>query len=144
MEVTIQYRGGLEFAATSRKHTINSSALTVVGGADDAMMPTEMILAALGTCAGYYAAQYLRKHKLGTDGLSLSVQADTVKDAPGMARLDNFRILVNLPGVAAEHLEGIRAAIHHCTVHNTLAHGANLVTELQLPQVEAELTENAV
>src|SRR2546426_4194039 len=36
----------------------------------------ELLLASLGTCAGYYALQYLRTRLLPTDGLTVQISAE--------------------------------------------------------------------
>lgn len=129
MEVRISHRGGVEFAAEARGKTVWSSATRGVGGADDALMPTELMMASLGTCAGYYAAQYLRKHSLSAEGLAIRVKADILKN-PG--RLDNFVIEVEAPAVAPEHLDALQAEVLHCTVHNTLTHPPTIRLDLRL------------
>ena len=129
MQVRISHRGGLEFAAEARGKAVWSSATKGVGGADDALMPTELLLASLGSCAGYYAAQYLRKHSLSAEGLAIRVKADVLKD-PG--RLDNFVVDLEAPAVPQEHLDALRQEILHCTVHNTLTHPPTIRLDLRL------------
>ena len=43
------------------------------GGFDEGMTPPELLLASLGSCAAYYAAEYLRQHKLATEGTKVRV-----------------------------------------------------------------------
>lgn len=117
MEVRVKTLGGLEFEAEARGHRIVTSAPKSVGGKDDAMMPTELLMASLGTCAGYYAAQYLRQHHLSVEGLEVRVEADVLK-SPG--RMANFTVEVQAPGASLEDHEGLMEAVGHCTVHNTL------------------------
>ena len=40
------------------------------------MTPPEFMLASLGACAGYYAAEYLRARSLSTEGLEVRVTAE--------------------------------------------------------------------
>jgi len=48
------------------------------------------------------------------------VFADKAKNP---ARLDNFKIEVDVPAaVDEEHRKGVEEAVHHCPVHNTLQH----------------------
>lgn len=117
MEVRITHRGGVEFAAEARGKAVWSSATRGAGGADDALMPTELLLASLGTCAGYYAAKYMLKEGLPMEGFAIRVKADTLRDPP---RLGNFRIAVSAPGVPAGRAAALREEVLHCTVHNTL------------------------
>ena len=40
------------------------------------MTPPEFLLASLGTCAGFYAAQFLKNHGLSQKGLEVVVKAE--------------------------------------------------------------------
>jgi putative redox protein len=64
MEVTVEHLGALQFEIQARQHTIVSDQPPENGGHDEGMTPPELLLASLGSCAGFYAAQYLRKHQL--------------------------------------------------------------------------------
>ena len=78
----------------------------------------ELLLASLGSCAAFYAAMYLKKHKLSTEGTRVQVSAEKAK-AP--ARMENFRITVEVEaGFNDDHKRGIEEAVHHCLIHNTL------------------------
>ena len=83
------------------------------------MTPPELLLASLGTCAGFYAAQYLRNHQLSQHGLEVLIQAEK---AAAPARLGSFRIEVTAPGLPAEHMKaGLTRAVNACLIKNTLA-----------------------
>lgn len=128
MEVRVKTLGGLEFEAEARGHRVVTSAPKGVGGRDDAMMPTELLMASLGTCAGYYAAQYLRRQQLSAEGLEVRVEADVLKN-PG--RMANFTVEVIAPGASPEDHEGLMEAVGHCTVHNTLSRPQWIGLEVQ-------------
>ena len=58
-------------------------------GYDEGMTPPELMLASLGSCAAYYAVDYLKRNQRCSGGLPGSgSRADKVK---GPFRLDNFR-----------------------------------------------------
>jgi uncharacterized OsmC-like protein len=87
------------------------------------------MLASLGSCAGYYAAQYLRKKGLASEGTRVRVTAGKVA---GPARLENFKIEVNLPVlVGSEHRKGVEEAVHHCLIHNTLLHPPKMTIDIK-------------
>ncbi|MGB7167429.1 MAG: OsmC family protein, partial [Acidobacteriaceae bacterium] len=71
-----------------------------------------------GSCAAYYAAEYLRQKGLATEGTRVTVHAEKLLNP---ARLDNFRIEVELP-LACEERDraGVDRAVHRCLIHNTL------------------------
>jgi putative redox protein len=92
MGVTIEHLGAMQFQIHARSHTIACDQPVEFGGFDEGMAPPELLLASLGSCAGYYAAE--RKNKLATEGTRVKVTAQKLK---GPARLDDFQIEVESP-----------------------------------------------
>jgi uncharacterized OsmC-like protein len=76
MNVSVQYMGNTRFEAVARGHRVVCDQPVENGGEDAGMTPPEFLLASLGTCAGYYAAQYLNARKLPSGGLAVSVAAE--------------------------------------------------------------------
>jgi uncharacterized OsmC-like protein len=68
MEVTVEHLGAVQFQIKTRGHSIVSDQPADSGGFDAGMTPPELLLASLGSCAGFYAAQHLRKNKLAPEG----------------------------------------------------------------------------
>lgn len=121
MEITVEHLGAVQFEIKTRGHSIISDQPTDSGGFDEGMTPPELLLASLGSCAGYYAAQYLRKNKLATEGTRVQVTCDKVNDP--VARMTNFAIQVEAPiELSEEQRQGVEEAVEHCLVHNTLLH----------------------
>ncbi|HEX8985177.1 MAG TPA: OsmC family protein [Bryobacteraceae bacterium] len=119
LEATIKYQNGVRFEAAAGAHTVVCDQPVSNSGTDAGMTPPEFLLVSLGTCAGFYAAQYLKTRALDADGLTVRVQAEK---AQGPARLGSFRIEVNVPGLTDErHKEGVMRAVKACLIHNTLA-----------------------
>ena len=121
MEVTVEHLGSVQFEIRSRNHSIVSDQSVNDGGFDEGMTPPELLLASLGSCAGFYAAQYLRKNKLATEGTRVRVTCEKAKDP--LARMTNFLIEVDAPVELSEtQRKGVVEAVEHCLVHNTLLH----------------------
>jgi len=117
MEVTVRHLDKVRFEAAARNHRLVSDQPPVNRGEDSGMTPPELLLASLGTCAGYYAVEYLKARNIPAAGLEISVVAEK---ATQPARLGSFRIEVSLPG-SDDHIEqGILRAVHKCLIHNTL------------------------
>ncbi len=128
MEITVNHLGDVQFEIKARQHTVISDQPSDNGGYDEGMTPPELMLASLGSCAGFYAAAYLKKHNLATVGTKVRVTCDKVKPP---ARLDNFRIELELPVELDEkHRAGVIDSVHRCLIHNTL---------LQPPKIEIEI-----
>ena len=118
MEIRVKHLENVKFAAQLRGHRIVCDQPAANGGADEGPTPPEFLLISLGTCAGVYAAQYLKNHGLSQDGLEVVVAADKV---PAPARLGRFRIDVQAPGLPAEHEAGLLRSVNACLIKNTLA-----------------------
>jgi putative redox protein len=118
LEAIIKLVNGVRFEAAAGTHTVVCDQPLSNSGTDAGMSPPEFLLVSLGTCAGFYAAQYLKARSLAADGLTVRVGADK---AQGPARLGSFRIEVNVPGLTDErHKEGVMRAVKTCLIHNTL------------------------
>jgi len=94
MEVKVTHLDQVEFAIHSRSHTILCDQPVENGGSDGGMTPPEFLLASLGSCAAFYAVQYLRTRNLDDRGVEVSVTAEKLKQP---ARIGNFRIQVSCP-----------------------------------------------
>jgi len=129
MEITVEHLGAVQFAIKARQHSIVSDQPAENGGFDEGMTPPELFLASLGSCAGFYAAQYLKKKGLATEGTVVRVFADKAKNP---ARLDNFKIEVDVPAaVDEEHRKGVEEAVLHCLIHNTLQHPPTIMLDVR-------------
>jgi len=120
MEVTVEHLGAVQFEVTAREHKVISDQPAENNGYDEGMTPPELLLASLGSCAAYYAVDYLKRNKIEREGVKARVTCDKVK---GPFRLDNFRVEVEVPGELDENqLRGLEDAVHRCLIHNTLLH----------------------
>jgi putative redox protein len=118
LEVSVEHLGGVQFEVNARGLKLLCDQPVESGGFNEGMTPPELLLASLGTCAGYYAAEYLRKHKIAGEGTRVRVSAEKVK---GPARMDRFLIEVEVPdGLSASDQHGVEQAVHRCLIHNTL------------------------
>lgn len=89
-----------------------------------------MLLASLGSCAAFYAVQYLKSRNLAESGVEVSVTAEKLKQP---TRIGNFRILVGCPiSLTDDQTEGLMRSVHHCLVHNTLLAPPEIKIELAL------------
>src|SRR6266513_80740 len=132
----LRHCGTLQFEIQARQHVIISDQPAENGGFDEVMTPPEMLLASLGSCAGFYAAQYLRNHKLATEGTVVRVAADKAK---GPARLDNFRIALEIPrDLNQQDLDGVHRAVHDCLIHNTLLNPPKIAISVRATQIIAK------
>jgi putative redox protein len=118
MEVITEYLGNAKFAVSARGHKVICDQPRENRGEDAGMTPPEFLLAALGSCAAYYAAEYLNARGLPSKGLAVRVTAEKAKQP---ARLGSFLIDVSVPGLEEPHRAGVLRAAKACLIHNTLA-----------------------
>ncbi len=116
-QVDVRYLDGVRFESDARGHRTLCDQPIPSGGTDSGMTPPEFLLAALGTCAGYYAVEYLKVRGIPADGLTVRVEAGK---AANPARLSSFRIDVTMPLLEDQHHQGVLRAVKKCLIHNTL------------------------
>jgi uncharacterized OsmC-like protein len=118
MEVKVSHLDRVKFSIQARSHTVLCDQPAENGGEDTGMTPPELLLASLGSCAAFYAVQYLKTRNLAESGVEVTVSAEKLKQP---ARLGNFNIQVVCPvALTEEQTEGLMRSVHHCLVHNTL------------------------
>ena len=128
MEVRVCQIEGVKFAIQARSHKIVCDQPAENGGADSGMTPPELLLASLGSCAAFYAAEYLRTRKLAQSGVEVLVTAEKLLKP---ARMGEFHVIVTSPvSLTAEQTESMMRCVHSCLVHNTL---------LSLPEIKIEI-----
>ncbi|QOY89427.1 OsmC family protein [Paludibaculum fermentans] len=139
MELTVNYLGDAQFEAEARGHKIICDQPLDNGGADEGMTPPELLLASLATCAGYYAVQYLNVRKLESAGLRVKITAEKAK-AP--ARLDQFVIGIEVPGVFEEKdVEGLRRSAEKCLIKNTMLATPAIAVEIRTGSTVSPVVE---
>jgi uncharacterized OsmC-like protein len=128
MEVVVEHLGAVQFEIKTRQHTIIADQPLDGGGDDEGMTPPELLLASLGSCAAFYAVDYLKRQGILPEGVKTRVTADKVK---GPFRLDNFKIEVEVAReLSEEQLKGLEEAVHRCLIHNTLLHPPTIALEI--------------
>ena len=132
MEVTIRHLGNVRFEAGACGHRVICDQPPTNGGTDQGMTPPELLLSALGACAGHYAVQYLSTRNLSSEGLEIVVHAEKTTQP---ARLGTFRIEVILPGLDPHHETGVLRAVKACLLHNTLLHTPAIETVVRMTTV---------
>jgi len=129
LEVTVEHLGAVQFEIKARGNTVICDQPEENGGFDEGMTPPELMLASLGSCAAFYAVDYLKRSKLDVQGTRVRVRAEKAKNP---ARLDDFKIEVDVPaGLSEAHVKGLEEAVHRCLIHNTLMHPPAIALEVR-------------
>ena len=131
MQVKVEQMENVQFAIHARWHTVVCDQPVENGGADEGMTPPELMLASLGSCAAFYAVQYLKTRNLARGAVEVTVDAEKLKNPP---RLGNFRIEVDCPvALTDEQQTGMVRSVHSCLIHNTLMSVPDIAIELKVP-----------
>jgi uncharacterized OsmC-like protein len=131
MQVHVQQLENVKFAIHARHHTVICDQPAENCGTDEGMTPPEFLLGSLGSCAVFYAVQYLKARNLASGGVEVTVTAEKLK-CP--ARLGNFKIEVDCPiALTEEQQQGMVRSVHSCLIHNTLMSVPEIAIELKLP-----------
>jgi uncharacterized OsmC-like protein len=134
MEVIVEHLGGVQFEIKARQHRVVCDQPFENGGFDEGLTPAELLLASLGSCAGFYAAQYLKKHHLATEGTTVRVSAEKAQNPP---RLNDFCIQIETPSpLSNQHHEALEEAVRHCLIHNTLLNQPRISLEVKTSVLE--------
>lgn len=115
--VGVQYEGGDRLRISVRGHQLHVDQPLEDGGEDTAPTPTELFLASLAACVGFYAERFLRRSGLATEGLAVACDYSW---AGSPARVGEIALRVEAPGLTSERAEAFARVIEHCPIHNTL------------------------
>ena len=116
--ITVRHLDGDRFAIAIRDHVFTVDQPIADGGTDTAPTPTELFVASLTSCIGFYVRRYLARHQLPADGLEVTARY-LMGSRP--ARVSEIQVDIELPAeVPADRREALLAVAGHCTVHNSL------------------------
>jgi putative redox protein len=116
------------FDIAIRGHTLSVDQPADAGGSDTAPTPTELFVASLAACVGFYARRFMARHDLSSSGLAVEA---TYTMAGGPARVGEISVTLCIPeGIGERDRAALLAVASHCTVHNTLARSPLVGIEL--------------
>jgi putative redox protein len=116
--ITITHEHGDRMAIRVRGHNLVTDQPISGGGDDAGPTPTELFVASLAACAGFYAERFLRRH--GPDA-GLSITCDFAMSTDRPSRVASVDLRIDVPGPLREDLrEALLRAVDQCTVHNSL------------------------
>jgi putative redox protein len=116
--MVVRHEDGDRFEVLVRGHRLVIDQPVMDGGTDAGPTPTELFVAGLASCVGFYAERFLRRHGLPSEGLRVDSTFAFAEDRP--ARVASITLGVHVPGLPASRREALLAVIEHCTVHNSI------------------------
>jgi putative redox protein len=134
--IEVRYVRGDRFLIEVRDHHIVVDQPRESGGDDVGPTPTELFVAGLAACVGFYAERFLLRHRLPAEGLKVDCDFDLSTDRP--ARVEAIDLKLTLPeGFPRERREALLAVVEHCTVHNSLRVPPEVRVSMTEPEVVA-------
>jgi len=119
MSIAVRYEGHDRFEIGIRGHRVTVDQPRDAGGQDSGPTPTELFVASLAACVGFYAERFLRRHDLPAEDLEVRCDYEMSEDRP--ARVASVQIEVMTPTrLLPSRNEALRRVVEHCTVHNTI------------------------
>lgn len=90
--------------------------------------PTELFVASLAACAGFYARRFLARHGLSDGGLTVACDFEW---APDHSRIVSIALRVEIPGGVPDALRpALLRVVDRCTVHESIRHGLAVTSEI--------------
>ncbi len=114
MIMEFSFPGGVAVDAHFKGHTLHTDQPERGGGKDSGPAPFDVFLAAIGTCAGFFALRFCQQRQIPADGLGVVLEA--IRD-PDQARIGKIRIELRLPpGFPEKYHAAILRAVDQCAV----------------------------
>jgi uncharacterized OsmC-like protein len=129
VEITAQYLGGDRLELVARGHRLVVDQPVPDGGEDQGMTPTELFVAGLAGCVGFYAERFLHRHGLDPAGLHVTASWAMSTDRPARVATISMR-LEGLGDLPDNRRAALQAVVEHCSVHNSLRQPPEIVIEL--------------
>ncbi len=116
--VRVEHESGDRFRVSMRQHTLHVDQPEMDGGEDTAPTPTELFIASLAACVGFYVRRFLSRHGHPVDGLAVTSKVEYATRPYRVSRI-SLRVdgVSQLPPEVQESLLSVAA---RCTVHNSL------------------------
>lgn len=119
MRMTLESTGGVSCRVVLGRHELLFDQPREFGGGDIGPSPVEVLASCVGACAHYYAAVALKKRGFATDGLSVEVEAEKLKEP--RAHVVVRRLVVHAPtGTPPELVPVMERSVRLCPVVGTL------------------------
>jgi len=117
--IEVRWASGDQFLIGVRGHDPIVDQPRDAGGDDAGPTPTELFVASLAACVGFYAERFLKRHGLAIEGLLVRASFAMSEDRP--ARVTSIDLSVVPPvGFPVERRAALAAVISLCTVHNSI------------------------
>jgi uncharacterized OsmC-like protein len=117
--IHVEHEGGDRYLISIGDHQVLVDQPIDAGGTDAGPTPTEIWVAGLASCVGFYGGRFLARHGIDAEGFEVDCAWEMAEGRP--ARVGRIDVSVRLPsGFPLAKRERFQAVIDHCTVHNSI------------------------
>ena len=117
-QLRVEYESGDKFQIAVRQHSIRVDQPSADGGDDTAPTPTDLFIASLAACVGFYIHRFLSRHGHQVDGLAVTSEVEYATRPYRVSRISlGVSGVSHLPPEVQEPLLSVAA---RCSVHNSL------------------------
>jgi putative redox protein len=127
--ILVRHEDGDRFDITVRSHHVVVDQPGVGPGHDAGPTPTELFVAGLASCVGFYAERFLRRHDLPVEGLEVRCEYEMSEDAPSRVQRIGLEVVTPAP-LTSGRLESLRRVVERCTVHNSIRLQPEITTDV--------------
>ncbi len=131
-DIFVRHDQGDRFTISVRGHHLTIDQPVEDGGDDMGPTPSELFVASLAGCVGFFAERFLVRHDIGTEGLEVHATYEYAKDAP--SRVASIDVQLVIPDAFPESkIPTLMRVVDRCTVHNSLRRPPQVRISTQLP-----------
>lgn len=131
-DILVRHEQGDRFTISVRGHDITIDQPLEDGGDDRGPTPSELFVASLAGCVGFFAERYLARHDIPTDGLGVHATYEYAEDAP--TRVASIDVQIAIPdGFPESKIPILMRVVDRCTVHNSLRQAPQVRISAKLP-----------
>jgi uncharacterized OsmC-like protein len=131
-DIFVRHEQGDRFTISVRGHHITIDQPAEDGGGDMGPTPSELFVASLAGCVGFFAERFLVRHDIPTEGLGVHATYTYAKDAP--SRVASIDVQLAIPdGFPESKIPTLMRVVDRCTVHNSLRQAPQVRISTKLP-----------
>jgi len=136
MTITVDYQGNLRCTATSNESTdpLTTDAPKKLGGKGEAISPTELVAAALGTCVMTMLGAVAQRSGLDLAGSQVQVEKEMSATPP--SRISQMKVTIVLPpdkSISEADRQKLERAAQSCPVKQSLHPEINIAIQFVYP-----------
>jgi len=131
-DIFVRHEQGDRFTISIRGHEVTIDQPVEDGGDDMGPTPSELFVASLAGCVGFFAERFMVRHDIAVEGLEVHATYAYAEDAP--SRVASIDVQLTIPATfPASKIPTLMRVVDHCTVHNSLRQTPQVRISTRLP-----------